>query len=101
MRDWSVTGSFDFQVDYVEGEPAAHAFQSELVDPDDAEWQADVLLLKIEGPCVAYAEGSFARISSGGSEAELLVVEDPDPCDLCWPWTLDGVAQEEPACIQL
>lgn len=99
MRDWSATGSFDFESEWPEEPPEPHQYLADLEDPDGAAWEADVLFLELDGFCGEPAEGSHAFLSSGGHEAELLLVEDPDPCDRCWPWTLDGAAMSEQACI--
>ncbi len=102
-----VVGQHALHVEWGPESADRHVFTADLLVPDAGRYTADLQLDKLDkldkldGPCDAYAETSHARIEAAGRTAELLVASDPEPCDLCFPWVLDGVAQPEPACIQL
>lgn len=96
-----VIGEHTFHVEWGPDSPDRHVFTADLVVPGTGRYTADLLLDKVAGPCDAYAAGSYARIDAAGRTAELDLAADPDPCDFCFPWRLDGEPQPEPACIEL
>lgn len=97
----TVEGSYRFVGDWIDGEPEHHHFLAELRVEGEGSWEADISLDRIDGPCGDNAPSSWIRLSTGEHEVELLVGADPDPCDFCWPWSLDGVEQAEQACLEL
>ncbi len=100
MRDWTVTGTFTFAGAWPDGGPQEHDFAADVADPDGRAWTAQLSLPVHEAePCDVYDASAAAVLESGGVVASIDLAGDPDPCDYCWPWSLDGVPQPEPACL--
>ncbi len=93
-----LTGTYRFEGAWPTEGPEQHQFTADLEADGWGHYSATILLNKIEGPCNTFADTSVATIASGDHEVVLEIGDDPDPCDLCFPWVLDGVDQADLAC---